>query len=200
MRRAVSDDATPGEGADAREPVASEARRVARDHPQLGNSITVGAIDIYLPKGVRVEVGDPPAVVHELADGTSSSIPLADYAEMRRDSVHNDDAPELVLGRYVEGDDSSYIAVAERAGSTYFDMGANGWARGTDGYGVPPDGMFDLFNRPVLDAAIMEGKSIRFTHDPDARPDSFLFQEARYLEDFGYVIIEDGNGGWVARP
>ena len=79
-------------------------------------------------------------------------------------------------------------------------MGSDGWARGTDTFEVSPDGMFNLFNRPVLDEAIMHGKSIRFTHDADLRPDSFLFQEARYLEDFGYVIREDGMKGWSAKP
>jgi hypothetical protein len=165
--------------------------------PALGRVVSVGAVDVYVPRDIRIELGDPPYAVRSHENGTSS-LPLTDYAEMRASSVHNAQASELVLGRYVAGSDTSYIEVARRAGSTYFDMGNDGWERGTRGFGLSADDMFNFFNRPVLDAALMDGKTIRFTHDPNADRASFLFREARYIEQFGYDIVPDGNGAWIA--
>ncbi|MEZ3162035.1 hypothetical protein AB1K54_16080 [Microbacterium sp. BWT-B31] len=80
----------------------------------------------------------------------------------------------------------------------YFDMGGD-WDAAKTRYDLSPvDDMFEFFNRPVPDDAIGANKTIRFTHDPDLRPGSFLSMEARYLERFDCQIVEDGQGGWNA--
>ena len=46
--------------------------------------------------------------------------------------------------------------------------------------------MFNLFNRPVLDDAIAESKTMHFTHDPKGDPGA-LGDELAYLKKKGDV-------------
>ena len=57
--------------------------------------------------------------------------------------------------------------------------------------------MFDAFNKPALDDAVAQGKTIRFSHDPEhpQYQESAIRWEWDYLkEHHGYkkVILEDG--------
>lgn len=133
-------------------------------------------------------------------DGVPGSRILAEnYLGLRERSVHNEGSDTLVLGRYVKNDPTSYIAVAERDGAKYFDMGPE-WSQAENKYGLSPrDDMFNFFNRPVLDEAMRSGMKIRFTHDPVSARGSFLETEARYLVAHGYRIMPDGNGGFYAQ-
>lgn len=185
---------------DAGETSTGSPASISPHDPRLGSTVRIGEVDLYVPRSVEIEFGDPPVAKHTHEDGTSSSIPLDTYIEMRDMGLHNPESDTLVLGRWIENSEESYISVAQRANAMYFDMGVDGFNYVTNTYKVPADDMFEFFNEPVLDKAIAEGKSIRFTHDPDARQNSFLWLEARYLESFDYMISPDGKGGWIASP
>ena len=46
--------------------------------------------------------------------------------------------------------------------------------------------MFELFNKPALDDAILSGKTFKFSQDPTIDT-KFLKQELDYLEEKGYM-------------
>ena len=59
------------------------------------------------------------------------------------------------------------------------------------GYRLTDLEMFDYFNKPVLSDAISSGKTIKFSHNPLAYPDSFLEQEWEYIKNV--LRLTDSN-------
>lgn len=158
----------------------------------VGSYIDVAGEPLWLPERVSVDAEDMVRV-----DGGGAGIPLEQYVALRNSSVHNPDSDTLVLGRW-SADDSSYIAYARRSGAEYFDMGY-AWDIVQDRFGPTNSEMFQFFNKPVLDNAIRDGQTIRFSHDPEGPENSarMIRDEWDYLASKGYNLMEDGNG-WIA--
>ena len=131
----------------------------------------------------------------EIIDGkVGGKIPIDDYISIRKSSVKNPDKRMITLGKYTD-DASSYIAKAG-TDSSYFDLGDE-WRIIKERFNLSDREMFDYFNTPVLDDAIRNGKTIRFSHNPLDFPDSFLEQEWEYIKSsFGYsdenLIFQEG--------
>ena len=77
--------------------------------------------------------GDPPITKIEadinVVDGkVEGKVPVEDYAEIRKESIHNPEADSMTLGKYLDGtmESGSYVAKAESTGDTYFSLG-NEW-------------------------------------------------------------------------
>lgn len=105
---------------------------------------------------------DIPDALRVIDGKVGGKIPVDEYDALRVRSVTNAGSDTLTLGKYT-GDASSYTV---RAGDTmFFDMGEE-WGRLKRQYGLSDDELFEFFNIPVLDEAIFNGKTIRFSHDP----------------------------------
>ena len=135
-------------------------------------------------------------------------MPLEEYEMYRTKSVINPDSDTMTLGKYeptIRPDGTqdwstpgpnSYISKA--GDTTYFSLGDD-WNKITVEYGLDAEGkeMFKYFNKPALDDAVAQGKTIRFSHDPTLKiyEDKAIRWEWDYLkEHHGYkkVILEDG--------
>ena len=137
-------------------------------------------------------------------------IPIEDFHEIRKASIHNADADSLTLGKYTptiengvenwsKAGPDSYIAKAG-TDSMYFDLG-NDWSKIQKRYNLTDDEMFEFFNVPALDDAVKSGKEIRFSHDPrlDDYKDSYLKMEWDYLQEkHGYSYLIEEGGMWYA--
>ena len=137
------------------------------------------------------------------AKSTTSPIknmPLEEYEMYRTKSVINPDSDTMTLGKYeptIRPDGTqdwstpgpnSYISKA--GDTTYFSLGDD-WDKITVEYGLDAEGkeMFKYFNKPALDDAVAQGKTIRFSHDPklEKYKKSALRWEWDYLhEQYGY--------------
>ena len=138
------------------------------------------------------------------AKSTTSPIkdmPLEEYEMYRTKSVINPDSDTMTLGKYeptIRPDGTqdwstpgpnSYISKA--GDTTYFSLGDD-WDKITVEYGLDAEGkeMFKYFNQPALDDAVAQGKTIRFSHDPELPQyeDSAIRWEWDYLqEQHGYT-------------
>lgn len=135
-------------------------------------------------------------------------MPLEEYEMYRTKSVINPESDTMTLGKYeptIRPDGTpdwstpgpnSYISKA--GDTTYFSLGDD-WNKITVEYGLDAEGkeMFKYFNKPALDDAVAQGKTIRFSHDPTLKmyEKSAIRWEWDYLkEHHGYkkVILEDG--------
>ena len=136
------------------------------------------------------------------------NMPLEEYEMYRTKSVINPESDTMTLGKYeptIRPDGTpdwstpgpnSYISKA--GDTTYFSLGDD-WNKITVEYGLDAEGkeMFKYFNKPALDDAVAQGKTIRFSHDPELTQyeKSAIRWEWDYLkEHHGYkkVILEDG--------
>ena len=63
----------------------------------------------------------------------------------------------------------------------YDDLG-NDWNRIKQKYDLTDSEMFEYFNKPVLDEAISNGKSIRFSHNPINYRTGALVEEWEYIK------------------
>ena len=138
------------------------------------------------------------------------NMPLEEYEMYRTKSVINPDSDTMTLGKYeptIRPDGTqdwstpgpnSYISKA--GDTTYFSLGDD-WNKLTEAYHLDSRGeqMFEAFNKPALDDAVAQGKTIRFSHDPrlelSLENETALAKEWKYLkEHYGYkkVILEDG--------
>ena len=128
------------------------------------------------------------------------NMPLEEYEMYRTKSVINPDSDTMTLGKYeptIRPDGTqdwstpgpnSYISKA--GDTTYFSLGDD-WDKITVEYGLDAEGkeMFKYFNKPALDDAVAQGKTIRFSHDPklEEYKKSALRWEWDYLhEQYGY--------------
>ena len=137
------------------------------------------------------------------AKSTTSPIknmPLEEYEMYRTKSMINPESDTMTLGKYeptIRPDGTqdwstpgpnSYISKA--GDTTYFSLGDD-WDKITVEYGLDAEGkeMFKYFNKPALDDAVAQGKTIRFSHDPklEKYKKSALRWEWDYLhEQYGY--------------
>ena len=147
------------------------------------------------------------------AKSTTSPIknmPLEEYEMYRTKSVINPDSDTMTLGKYeptIRPDGTpdwstpgpnSYISKA--GDTTYFSLGDD-WNKITVEYGLDAEGkeMFKYFNKPALDDAVAQGKTIRFSHNPklDEYKKSALRWEWDYLqEQHGYKRLKPKGGYW----
>ena len=140
------------------------------------------------------------------------NMPLEEYEMYRTKSVINPDSDTMTLGKYeptIRPDGTpdwstpgpnSYISKA--GDTTYFSLGDD-WNKLTEAYHLDSRGlqMFEAFNKPVLDDAVAQGKTIRFSHDPRLKiyEKSALRWEWDYLkEQHGYKDIDFMGGYWYA--
>ena len=129
------------------------------------------------------------------------NMPLEEYEMYRTKSVINPDSDTMTLGKYeptIRPDGTpdwstpgpnSYISKA--GDTTYFSLGDD-WDKITVEYGLDAEGkeMFKYFNKPALDDAVAQGKTIRFSHDPTLKiyEDKAIRWEWDYLhEQYGYT-------------
>ena len=105
------------------------------------------------------------------------NMPLEEYEMYRTKSVINPDSDTMTLGKYeptIRPDGTqdwstpgpnSYISKA--GDTTYFSLGDD-WNKLTEAYHLDSRGeqMFEAFNKPALDDAVAQGKTIRFSHNP----------------------------------
>lgn len=180
-----------GDSAPPRDPADDPGYTGDPDKDPAGSYAEVDGNPVWIPE--QLDVVDGRVVRPE----TGASLPLEEYAAMQRRSIHNPDADTLTLGRYFENP-TSYEQQAAARGDTFFDLGDDFRAALDRGLNSKDD-IFEFFNKPALDAAILDGKQIRFTHNP-LEPDNverFVGQEWKYLESKGFDLVEDG-GVWIA--
>ena len=137
-------------------------------------------------------------------------MPLEEYEMYRTKSVINPDSDTMTLGKYeptIRPDGTpdwstpgpnSYISKA--GDTTYFSLGDD-WNKLTEAYHLDSRGeqMFEAFNKPALDDAVAQGKTIRFSHNPklDEYKKSALRWEWDYLqEQHGYKRLIPKGGYW----
>ena len=140
------------------------------------------------------------------------NMPLEEYEMYRTKSVINPDSDTMTLGKYeptIRPDGTqdwstpgpnSYISKA--GDTTYFSLGDD-WNKLTEVYHLDSRGeqMFEAFNKPALDDAVAQGKTIRFSHDPRLKiyEKSALRWEWDYLRaQHGYKDIDFIGGYWYA--
>ena len=138
------------------------------------------------------------------------NMPLEEYEMYRTKSVINPDSDTMTLGKYeptIRPDGTqdwstpgpnSYISKA--GDTTYFSLGDD-WNKITVEYGLDAEGkeMFKYFNKPALDDAVAQGKTIRFSHNPTLEEyrKSALRWEWDYLqEQHGYNGLKPKGGYW----
>ena len=96
---------------------------------------------------------------------------------------------------------NSYISKA--GDTTYFSLGDD-WNKITAEYGLDAEGkeMFKYFNKPALDDAVAQGKTIRFSHDPslELSSETALAKEWKYLQEYhGYKDLDIIGDYWYAN-
>ena len=138
------------------------------------------------------------------------NMPLEEYEMYRTKSVINPDSDTMTLGKYeptIRPDGTqdwstpgpnSYISKA--GDTTYFSLGDD-WNKLTEAYHLDSRGeqMFEAFNRPALDDAVAQGKTIRFSHNPKLPQyeETALRWEWDYLkEHHGYVDVYKKGDFW----
>ena len=138
------------------------------------------------------------------------NMPLEEYEMYRTKSVINPESDTMTLGKYeptIRPDGTqdwstpgpnSYISKA--GDTTYFSLGDD-WDKLTKAYNLDSRGkqMFEAFNKPALDDAVAQGKTIRFSHNPklEEYKKSALRWEWDYLqEQHGYKGLKPKGGYW----
>ena len=188
---------------------------VSMDVPKVkqvsGDSATkaIGGIkpsDVDVPKAKGTANPSP-------SQPTTSPIkdmPLEEYEMYRTKSVINPDSDTMTLGKYeptIRPDGTqdwstpgpnSYISKA--GDTTYFSLGDD-WDKITVEYGLDTEGkeMFKYFNKPALDDAVAQGKTIRFSHNPELTQyeKSAIRWEWDYLQEkHGYNGLKPKGGYW----
>ena len=132
------------------------------------------------------------------------------YTDYRKMSIKNPESDTMTLGKYeptIRPDGTkdyrtpgsgSYNVLAEADGTSYFDMGKF-WNEIQEGHNLNSEQMFDAFNKQALDDAVAQGKTIRFSHNPELPQyeKSALRWEWDYLqEQHGYTGLKPKGGYW----
>ncbi|BAC15325.1 hypothetical protein [Oceanobacillus iheyensis HTE831] len=155
--------------------------------------------------------GDSIDGVNVIDGKIGGKIPAEDFKQIRDASLHNVDTNSMTLGKYTptiekgvenwgKAGSDSYIGKAGKD-SMYFDLGSE-WGTIQKKYALTDDEMFNYFNIPALDDAVMSGKQIRFSHNPGLKiyEESYLAQEWKYLQSkYGFdELIKEGDV-WIAN-
>ncbi|WP_221637450.1 hypothetical protein [Listeria booriae] len=117
-------------------------------------------------------------------------IPVQDFQEIRKASVHNTNGDSMTLGKYTPTVDDSM----------YFDLGSK-WSEIQGKYKLTDNEMFEYFNVPALSDAVKSGKVIRFSHKPDLKEyeASYLAKEWKYLQnEYGFDELTLEGDVWIA--
>ena len=163
----------------------------------IGNIVGGYAVSSAASKFSLNKVKDPQA---KSTTSPIKNMPLEEYEMYRTKSVINPDSDTMTLGKYeptIRPDGTpdwstpgpnSYISKA--GDTTYFSLGDD-WNKITVEYGLDAEGkeLFKYFNKPALDDAVAQGKTIRFSHNPklEEYKKSALRWEWDYLhEQYGY--------------
>lgn len=94
------------------------------------------------------------------------------------------------LVRFFAGGPTSYSAIAESRGSTYFSL--NNWSAVERDIGT--DNMWAI-NRAFLEQQVDKGKSFFFTVDPRSlAPATYTAREFQYLTTRGYRLVPEAGG------
>ena len=109
---------------------------------------------------------------------------ITDPEQVRRASVHNEDAPSAMLGKWDrDHPELRYTTKAEEGGHAYFSIAA--WDDIKTAQGLDNDGMFDAYNVPFLESQAAAHKDFVFSHEP-VRDGTSLAKEIEWLEQNGY--------------
>lgn len=102
---------------------------------------------------------------------------------------------KVVLGKFNEGEATSYDKVAEAFDAQYYNL--ENWDELAQTYS--DDEMWRI-NERFLERQIESGHEIYLSHSPDVKPDdtSFFAREIKTLRDAGYEFIKEGDL-WHAR-
>ena len=136
------------------------------------------------------------------AKSTTSPIknmPLEEYEMYRTKSMINPESDTMTLGKYeptIRPDGTqdwstpgpnSYISKA--GDTTYFSLGDD-WNKLTEAYHLDSGGeqMFEAFNKPALDDAVAQGKTIRFSHDPRLK----IYEKSAIRWEWDYLMEQHG--------
>ena len=121
-------------------------------------------------------------------------MPLAEYQKYVYDSIHNPatESNAMMLGKFADGGETSYIGKAKtEPQSTYFDMGDDFNKLRDEKCNGDNAKMFEYFNKPALDFATDNKKTIKFSHDPEVDKGA-LGEEWKYLtKEKGYIYDAD---------
>lgn len=110
-------------------------------------------------------------------------------------ATKNPEARKVMLGKYLDGGNTSYIA---RAGKdhTYFDMGMEKWAEAEALVNKNADEMWRI-NKQFIDEQKSLGKEFYFSYEPwIVQSHEYLSKEAEYLIDLGakdFLKINDNT-------
>ena len=127
------------------------------------------------------------------------NMPLEEYEMYRKKSVINPESDTMTLGKYeptIRPDGTqdwstpgpnSYIRKA--GDTTYFSLGDD-WNKITVEYGLDAEGrdMFKYFNKPALDDAVAQDKTIRFSHDPTLK----MYEKSAIRWEWDYLMEQHG--------
>ncbi|MGO2141750.1 MAG: putative T7SS-secreted protein [Leucobacter sp.] len=111
---------------------------------------------------------------------------VKELTELYNKSIHNMDADQATLGRFIENDPTSYEQVARANGTAHFNLEGDGWDNARIQYDVTDAQLYEMLNKPFLEEIIRKKTPVEFTADPRARPGSALYKELEYLELHGY--------------
>ena len=120
------------------------------------------------------------------------------YEKIHEMSIHNPNAESMTLGKYFDGtiESGSYVARAKATGDTYFSLGTQ-WNDISSAYGLTDKDMFNIFNIRALDDAVAQGKTIRFSQNPNDWMGTALGDEWNYLQNnYGYTDLIKEGGYW----
>jgi filamentous hemagglutinin len=162
--------------------------------PQLAENLTVTLAKLFGSKTIAT-AGEAAAqktatqLNNFYRDGASPDIIQQTFNQGALSSTHNASASEVVLGKYVAGSSTSYEAVAQARGSTYFSMSDWGAVEGQLGN----DQMWNI-NKAFLDQQMAQGKSFLFTGNPSAANAGYFTKlEFSHLSENGYYLVTDGG-------
>lgn len=130
-------------------------------------------------KGVTITGGR----VH--VDGVDK-MSLKELTDLYEQSIHNMDAKQATLGKWIEDSPKSYERVAQDAGDAHFNLKDPGWENARNAYRLTNNDLYELLNKPFLEQIIEKKVPVRFTDDPTLRPGSALNKELKYLELHNY--------------
>ena len=177
----------------------------------VGGYSAAKAVENFSLNGKTVPKVSPEKVQIQEPELLKSSIKtMSDevYTEYRKMSIKNPESDTMTLGKYeptIRPDGKvdygtpgpgSYIKKAGK--TTYFDLGEY-WNKIKEKFHLDDKQMFDAFNKPALDDAVAQGKTIRFSHDPTLKiyEESALRWEWDYLkEQHGYKGLKPKGGYW----
>ena len=179
----------------------------------VGGYSAAKAVENFSLNGKTVPKVSPEKVQIQEPELLKSSIKtMSDevYTEYRKMSIKNPESDTMTLGKYEptirpDGtkdyrtpESGSYNTLAKADGSSYFDMGKF-WNEIQEEHHLNSEQMFDAFNKQALDDAVAQGKTIRFSHNPELPQyeKSALRWEWDYLqEQHGYTGLKPKGGYW----